>query len=346
MVHSSIRTIVLILATAALAFGLFNFNKTRISGLASTGPKITPEVAETFAAWTVKYSKSYKSPQERQYRLGVFFKHYKEVLENNLSNPYYTMALNEFCDLTVEEFKAKYTGYTPSKVKGQVDLELLKERTDVPNDVDWEAQGAVTPVKNQGQCGSCWAFSATGALEGLHFIKNHMTNLTSFSEQQLVDCSGAEGNQGCNGGTMQAAFKFVLRNSIDTEANYPYVAKDQTCKTKEGVYKITNYKNVPHRSSTALVNACNIQPISVAIDAEKIMKYSGGVFSNKLCGEQLDHGVLLVGYTQDTWKVKNSWGTNWGMQGYILFNRTALPDIAGGMCGILLDPSYPIDSSE
>lgn len=333
MVSPTFKLSLLALAAAGIALAaLYRPNNT-------VHATIPVEVVQAFKTWQHKYQKAYRSPKEQTYRLSVFYKHYVEVEEHNKSNPYYTLALNFMCDLTVEEAKAKYFGLKHHTAPLDVEESLL---TSTPsNNIDWTTDGAVTPVKNQGNCGSCWAFSATGALEGLNFIHNKDQNLTSYSEQQLVDCSRAYGNEGCNGGLMQDAFKYVMANGITTEASYPYVAVDQTCKSKSGVFKVKSYKNVPHRSSHALATACNTQPISVSIDAEKIMKYSGGVFSNILCGETLDHGVLLVGYDSAVWKVKNSWGSTWGMEGYILFNKTAVADIFGGMCGILLDASYP-----
>jgi len=339
MMNSHLKLALIILASAALALGSYHMmRRQNASG-------IPAEVVQAFKTWQQTHNKQYSSPQEFAYRLSVFYKHYVEVHEHNKNAPAkgltYTLGLNFMCDLTVEEAKAKYFGLKFSESPKEVETSLLQDTPS--NDVDWVAKGAVTPVKNQGQCGSCWAFSTTGALEGLNFISQGMTNLQSFSEQQLVDCSWAYGNQGCNGGLMQDAFKYVKANGIALESTYPYVAKDQTCKSKAGVWAIKGYKNVPHRSSAALASACNTQPISISIDAEKIMKYTGGVFNDPLCGEQLDHGVLLVGYDAHVWKVKNSWGATWGQQGYILFSRTAVPDILGGICGILLDASFPTD---
>lgn len=297
------------------------------------------ESFEEFRAWTATHGKKYSSPSEFAHRLAIFQKNLVEIVAHNSRTSSYKLALNKFSDLSVEEFKAKYLNLKTSTEAKDFDLTLLDGTPS--NDVDWTAKGAVTPIKDQGHCGSCWAFSSTGALEGLDFVKNQPAQVQSFSEQQLVDCSTSYGNEGCNGGLMQDAFKYVVVNGITTEANYPYVAQDQKCKSKSGVFKIKSYKNVPHKSSAALSTACDAQPISVSIDATNIVHYSTGVFDNKNCGTQLNHGVLLAGYDAAVWKVKNSWGTKWGEDGYIRFSRTANSDAQGGICGILLDASYP-----
>jgi len=213
----------------------------------------------------------------------------------------------------------------------------------LPATVDWVTAGAVTPIKNQGQCGDCWAFSTTGSLEGVYEINTK--NLTSFSEQQLTDCSDSYGNEGCNGGLMDDAFEYVMAQGIETEKQYPFVGVDQTCayNAADVVFKITGFTNVPPSNNDDLQAAVAQQPISIAIDAEAIMFYSSGIFDNKNCGTSLDHGVLAVGYgteeSTDYWLVKNSWGTSWGMSGYIKFVRATGSGTA--ICGLNLMASYP-----
>jgi KDEL-tailed cysteine endopeptidase len=297
------------------------------------------ETLLNFRDWAAVQGRKYSSPSEFAHRFAIFKKNLIQIVAHNSGTSSYKLALNQFSDLSAEEFSAMYLNLKTSTEPKNVDLTLLDGTPS--NDVDWTAKGAVTPVKDQGHCGSCWAFSSTGALEGLDFVKNQPAQVQSFSEQQLVDCSTSYGNEGCNGGLMQDAFKYVVVNGITTEANYPYIAQDQKCKSKAGVFKIKAYKNVPHKSSAALATACDTQPISVSIDATNIIHYSSGVFDNKNCGTQLNHGVLLAGYDAAVWKVKNSWSTKWGENGYIRFSRTANSDAQGGICGILLDASYP-----
>jgi len=195
-------------------------------------------------------------------------------------------------------------------------------------DVDWTSQGAVTPVKNQGQCGSCWAFSATGGLEGLSKIA--YGTLQSFSEQQLVDCSGSYGNQACNGGLMDNAFKYVKDHGIVTEDQYPYKAVKQACSKNEGPFKISGFTDITNCND--LANAITGRPVSVAVDATNWSRYTSGVFNN--CATRLNHGVTLVGVTDQYWRIKNSWATSWGEQGFIRLAR-------GNTCGVCNVASYP-----
>jgi C1A family cysteine protease len=303
--------------------------------------------AMTFEEWMVHHGKSY-TPEEQKYRQIIFAKN-QYVIEERNRIPGRTVVLGptKFADLLPDEFAGR-KGYVPSP---HDDMAIHFPYRELPNEVDWVSAGAVTPVKNQGQCGSCWSFSTTGSVEGAWFIKKG--ELVSLSEQQLVDCSGPEGNMGCNGGLMDQAFSYIIKNGgICSEADYPYSSgggANGTCHTCTPVAHISSYVDVQPKNETALMAAVAQQPVSVAVEADGLdwQFYFGGIVTDA-CGTNLDHGVLVVGYgtdytgkPQDYWKVKNSWGADWGEQGYIRLGRgTAFAP--NGQCGILMDPSYPI----
>ena len=301
----------------------------------------------SFESWTNSYNKTYSNSSDYYYRQSVFMTNLVKIAQHNSENHSWTMGVNQFADLTSLEFKQQYTGGYQSRrglyLEGFGDI----ESTALPESVNWTAKGAVTPVKNQGQCGSCWAFSTIASTEGAWFLAKN--ELVSLSEQQLVDCSSAEGNQGCNGGLMDYGFEYIIKNEgIASESNYPYTARDGACNKQEAsevIATISSYTDVPTNSETALMTALAQQPVSVAVEADQssFQLYSGGVMT-AACGTNLDHGVLAVGYgtlnNEDYWIVKNSWGADWGLNGYILLGRGAKYG-ASGQCGIQMDPSYP-----
>jgi cathepsin L len=257
------------------------------------------------------------------------------------------MDVNEFADMTYEEFRVGRFGYTGlRKLNGRQSVSTAGMFT-LPASVDWTTKGAVTPVKNQGQCGSCWAFSTTGSVEGCHFISKQKLN--SLSEQNLMDCSWSQGNEGCNGGLMTQAMQYIISNGgIDTEASYPYTAESsQTCLYKAASSGSTegSFVNVNQGDENDLQNKVAMGPTSVAIDASQssFQFYSSGVYYDPNCStSQLDHGVLAVGYNHDStsgmdyWIVKNSWGTDWGQSGYIWMARNK-----SNACGIATMATLP-----
>merc|ERR1712083_395524 len=264
----------------------------------------------------------------------------------------YNLEMNHYGDLLSHEFQAIYNGYRHDLRKNETLKGLLgatyieAANVALPKNVDWREKGAVTPVKNQGQCGSCWSFSATGSLEGQHFRKTG--KLVSLSEQNLVDCSTRYGNHGCNGGLMDFAFKYIKDNGgIDTEASYPYEAVDDTCHFKKRDVGATDvgFVDIKQGDEEALKAAvATVGPVSVAIDASQpsFQFYSERVYDEPACSPiNLDHGVLCIGYGvsddgQEYWLVKNSWNTVWGDQGYIKMARNK-----NNMCGIASSASYP-----
>ena len=317
---------------------------------AATASPITTSVSKSrlFEAFKANYNKQYASAEEEASRFQIFSENIDFINQHNseAANGFHshTVGVNQFADLTNAEYRELYLSPYPAELLGRERNYVWLEAPEAGS-VDWRQKGAVTPIKNQGQCGSCWSFSTTGSVEGAHAIATG--NLVSLSEQQLMDCSTSYGNMGCNGGLMDNAFKYIIANGgIDTEQDYPYTAQDGTCdKTKESkhVVSISSYNDVPQNNEQQLAAAVAKGPVSVAIEADQqsFQMYSSGVFSGP-CGTNLDHGVLVVGYTDDYWIVKNSWGASWGDQGYIMMKRGVS---SSGICGIAMQPSYPVASS-
>jgi len=301
-----------------------------------------------FNNWKALHGKEYKSIDEEEARFEVFMANHAKIEAHN-ANPEatYTQGHNEFSDMTAEEFKSQMTGFRSIVGHKSTADSVHVETLEAPASMDWRKTNKVTKVKNQGQCGSCWAFSTTGSIEAANLIKNGGNPADhELSEQQLVDCSTA--NNGCNGGLMDYAFNYVKNlgaKGDDTEASYSYTGRDGSCHASSGKFsdiQVTGHVDVTSGSESALLNAIGtVGPVSIAIEADQLafQFYNGGILK-KNCGQRLDHGVLAVGYGtengQDYWIVKNSWGPSWGEKGYIRIAR------GSNLCGISNQASYPI----
>jgi len=316
---------------------------------ASLAAPFSSELDGHWAQFKQMYGKNYNDIEDVA-RRAVWEHNVALVQQHNLDADMglrsYRLGVNQHADLRDDEVK-RMRGFKPSKAEKKPAPQFLAPaNVQLPESVDWREHGYVTPVKDQGQCGSCWAFSATGSLEGQHFRQTG--KLVSLSEQNLVDCSGAYGNEGCDGGLMDQAFAYIKDNKgIDTELSYPYTAEDGTCvfsKASVGA-EDTGFVDVASGSEAALMKAvATVGPVSVAIDASNFsfQLYQEGVYEEDDCSPvDLDHGVLVVGYGQengkDYWLVKNSWGESWGENGYIKVARNK-----NNMCGIATQASYPL----
>ncbi|WCJ27209.1 Granulin repeat cysteine protease family protein [Euphorbia peplus] len=310
-------------------------------------------VKELFQAWKEKHRKVYTHLEEAEKRLENFRRNLKFVVHKN-SGEGHRVGLNRFADLSNDEFKQKYMSKVKKPMKklrdGMSSSQRNLQNCVAPSTLDWRNKGVVTPVKDQGDCGSCWSFSVTGAIEGINTIVTG--DLISLSEQELVDCDTT--NYGCEGGYMDYGFEWVISNGgIDTESNYPYTGLDGTCNvTKEDtkVVSIDGYEDVAE-SDSALLCATVQQPISVGIDgsAYDFQLYTSGIYDGSCSSDpdDIDHAVLIVGYGsedgEEYWIVKNSWGTEWGMDGYFYLKRST--ESTYGVCAVNAMASYPTKES-
>jgi len=306
---------------------------------------------EYWAGWShflsdvVEGVERFTDKAEHDMRFNIFKDNLDQIKTHNDGDHTWSMGITQFADMTREEFEAFLARSGSQMERHNADHDLFDPSGygSNPNAVDWVAKGAVTPVKDQGQCGSCWAFSTTGCLEGQNFMVNGV--LSSFSEQELVDCSTGDGNNGCNGGLMDYGFKFVKESGICMESDYSYDGADGTCKSSRctpaiAAGKVTSWTDVAQGDEDALETAvANVGPIAIAVDANfKWQMYSGGIMSASLCpANKLDHGVLMVGYDTSGgyWKIKNSWASTWGENGYLRIVK------GSNACGLANSASYP-----
>jgi C1A family cysteine protease len=324
--------IALIAVTLAALAGLYMMN----------GSEVSVSVENEFQEFITTYRKSYLSAESYAFRIGVFAENLKEIDAMNIENPAATYVVNEFADWTVEE-KMAILSYKP--VSGPKSYRATRGSPKT-NDVDWVSEKETTPVKDQKSCGSCWAFSAIETLESTYALANGLSgsDMVNFAEQQMVDCvrGGDYESEGCNGGWMDDVFTYAERgNLFCTEAEYPYKAKDGKCDVSKCSIDtgVTGTVNIPEGDSDALLEAIEVTPVAVAVDASNFFAYGSGV--HKCSSKNLNHGVQADGYhiqsnDADYYLVRNSWGARWGDSGFIKIGVDDASD-----CGITLASSYP-----
>jgi cathepsin L len=273
---------------------------------------------DAFAQWKNEFGTPFEAGEEA-YRKLILERNIKNIEVHNAdATQTFKLGITQFSIYTTEEFKHRFLAemIVPASIEASEDLEAYPTAA-----VDWSTQGKVSRIKNQGQCGSCWSFSATGVAESWALFSGKSWDL---SEQQLVDCSASYGNHGCNGGWPSSALKYVKDHGLTTESSYPYVAKTNACVKQGGEFHISNVLTAS--GCAGLSSGITARPLSITVDATNWSQYKTGVFNN--CGASINHAVLLVGTdAAGVWKVKNSWGTSWGEGGYI---RLA----AGNTCGV------------
>ena len=305
---------------------------------------------EHFTNFQERFGKKYQNLVELETRFAVFKDNLKTIIQHNLGEHNFTMGVNQFTDLTPQEFKEMFaSGFSRKSLGGFGCKSFASSATGAPASIDWRTKGVVSAVRDQGQCGSCWAFATTANAESAWAISKGQ--LLDLSEEYLVDCAQGVGyfNMGCNGGNPDSAFKYMITNGQCSESSYPYVAGTTktagTCHSCSSVTKYSACYDVTSNDQVALKGAVSKTPVVIAIEADTryFQSYSGGILTSTSCGTSLDHAVEIVGYGEDNgvkyWTVRNSWGPTWGEQGYVRILRSdSTNDI--GICGVAAQPSF------
>lgn len=304
-----------------------------------------------FTLFQERFSKHYTSIEELENRFDIFRKNFVAILKHNSDiTQNFTMGVNKFTDLSPEEFREQYLGNLRSKLGSYGCKAFSSSASDAPFSIDWRSKGVVNSVRDQGQCGSCWAFATTANAESVWAISSGQ--LLDLSEEFLVDCASGVGyfNLGCNGGMPDSAFKYMINNGQCSESSYPYTAGTTktagSCqKCSEAPVHFSSCYDVKPNDQVSLKGAVSKQPVAVAIEADTryFQSYSGGILDSSSCGTTMDHAVEIVGYGTengiDYWNVRNSWGVSWGEKGYVRIKKTSSTNDIG-ICGIAQEPSF------
>eukprot|EP00831_Metopus_contortus_P014872 TRINITY_DN1616_c0_g1_i15.p1 TRINITY_DN1616_c0_g1~~TRINITY_DN1616_c0_g1_i15.p1 ORF type:complete len:382 (+),score=63.05 TRINITY_DN1616_c0_g1_i15:245-1390(+) len=310
-----------------------------------TTPVNDDEIAIEFKKFTHEYGKLYSNYKERERRRAIFARNYRRIVAFNRQDHSWKLGVNQFADLSDKEFQELYL--SDPEPTGMKYYESLKRKESDGPEIDWEKK--LPPAKDQGNCGSCWTFASVGGAEAIYAIR-HNTEPIKFSEQQLVDCCKGNYSDGCRGGERYQGFNCISNVGIAKAEDYPYKAYDGKCyqdKVKK-VFKLNGYLNITRNSNDELKGNLTDSPITVGVNASPFAFrfYKKGVISGSCPADQVNHAVLLIGFGNDKdskldyWKVRNSWGKNWGLQGHVLIKRDT--GISPGVCAIAYKGCKPV----
>jgi len=306
----------------------------------TAAPYLEAEYQHLFTKWMNQYEKNYEI-EEFFHRYSIFKDNLNWINENNAKNLSYTVGLNQFADLTTAQFSARNGLLKPSVPSSDLAAHLNTTIGDYPTEFDWRSIGAVLIIRDQGRCGACYAFSAVSAAESHWGIQRGM--MYALSEQELIDCSASEGNQGCVGGQPDNALRYMIKNGISKHVTYPYIGTQGACQSLvKSPVQIKATQGLGLNNEAGMIPAVNIGPLIIQLSAgEKVFQfYTGGVLDDPACGRTIDHAVNVIGYGTANgipyWTIRNSWGTSWGESGFIRIVRNK------NMCEVAYVPSYPI----
>jgi len=308
------------------------------------------EISEAFEAFKNDYNRKYNNEDEEKQRKAIFSENYRSIVAYNKMKYNFKLGVNKFADMTLAEFKKNYLA-KPEKVH-LLEVDWFAPVKTVDNEtVDWEALGKTSPIRDQGNCGSCWTFSSIAATESLYAIKAN-TKPVALSEQMLVDCCKTSLSDGCNGGERWQAFEYITENGIAERVDYPYKARNEICKEREvkKFMKLNHYHNITKGSPSEMAEAVKTRPVSIGLNASPFafMFYKEGILDRGCPSDEINHGVVIVGYGIDEatklpyWKVRNSWSKGWGKDGHIYIKRDL--ENGPGLCAINMKgcmPKYP-----
>ena len=341
--------LMIILTVAIMPMVIYDINLADLPAMLRNAVK-DYHVTLAFEEFKHDHGKVYQTKEEEVNRRAVFAENYRRIVEFNSEKHNFELGINQFADLTQEEFRRLHLSNPEPVDLSSIDYSRSVTDDSADEPVDWVEKGKVSPIRDQGNCGSCWTFASIAATESLHAIKENLNTPLSFSEQQLVDCCRTPLSQGCNGGERWQAFAYITQEGIAARDDYPYMARNGVCKqdSVKKVMKLNEYKNITRGNSIELAEHVRLRPVSIGVNASPFvfLYYKSGILDSGCPSNEINHAVVAVGVGEKDgmkfWRVRNSWGVKWGDKGYIYIKREV--ENGPGQCAIAMKgcmPKYP-----